>query len=59
LTPHLLLQQILFIKAPDPQSSGPSGSVVETDETLEKIAKDRDIHEPESEGDIQTEYFSD
>jgi hypothetical protein len=33
--------------------------MVETDETSEKIAKDPDIHEPQCEGDIQMEYFSD
>jgi hypothetical protein len=60
LTPSLLLPSNSFaIKPPDPQYSGPSRSVVETDETSGKIAKDPDIHEPEGEGHMQMEYFSD
>ena len=47
------------MNTPDPQSPGPSASLIETKETPEKIESDPDAREPAAEGDIQMECSSD
>jgi hypothetical protein len=49
------------MKTPDPQSPGPSASLVEIEDTPENTQEDTDAPEPAAEGgaNIQMEYSSD
>jgi hypothetical protein len=47
------------MKIPDPQSPGPSASLVQTEETAENTEGVPYVPEPVAEGDIQMEYSSD
>jgi len=46
-------------KTPDPQTSGPSAFLVETEGISETTGRTPDAPEQRGEGDIQTEYSSD
>jgi hypothetical protein len=47
------------MKTPDPQSPGPSASLVEIEETPQNTERDPDAPKPAAEGDIQMEDTSD
>jgi hypothetical protein len=47
------------IKTSDTQSSGASASLIDSEETLQKIERGPDAPELATEGDIQIEHFSD
>jgi hypothetical protein len=46
-------------KTDDPQSPGPSASLVKTEETPKNAESDPDTPQPAAEGDVQMEYSSD
>jgi hypothetical protein len=48
----------LATKTSDPQSSGPSASLEESENTSGKIERDPDVPKPAAEGETPMEYFS-